>query len=141
MRSTGSTLRASLSIAIILVISVGPIKLEITMSAFRDGSVSSVRLTLCERLPCYRAESGGAPPHSTTQAPIWYLTSRLRLGVRRCSAAIKPSALQSGAEMEQRVAFSLFSRVPLRPLATACLRPILISFARQNPTPGLTFLR
>src|SRR2546423_15645120 len=45
--------------------------------------------------PCYeiiQIESGGAPPHSKTQAPRVCLEERPRLGVRQCSADLAPYA-------------------------------------------------
>ncbi len=77
-----------------------------TMSPILRAKIRITRRRLCVQsspaqggklgsLACYHAESGGAPPHSTTQANIWCLITRPRLGVRRCSAAIKPSVLES----------------------------------------------
>src|SRR5207249_4797815 len=50
------------------------------------------RRTPIENVICqYVLKSGGAPPHSTTCPPLRAHNSRLRLGVRRCSAALGAS--------------------------------------------------
>src|SRR4029079_11928000 len=78
-----------------------------------------------EGLPCYRAESGGAPPHSITQATIWCVIGRPRFGVR-CSAVIIPSALQSSRPQD----------VGRPALQRGCVPPWLI--AQQMKLKGLT---